>query len=146
MLNSKIIDEFLKIGILNNNVELEFIYGSHYITKLNREQFINLIDYLNNNYNHLETINDLDIDNDFNSLSAALSNLNLFITASNSTAHLAGALGVKTLLIKPFNQATFFYWNQNTNRTPWYPSIELIETDIIYNKKLLIELVYSKLQ
>ena len=58
----------------------------------------------------------------------------------------AGALGVNTLLIKPFNQATFFYWNQSTNRTPWYPTIELIDTDIINNKKLLIELVYSKLQ
>ena len=91
-------------------------------------------------------LNDVDLFNDFLKIASLLKNLDLFITVSNSTAHLAGALGVTTLLIKPFNQATFFYWNQNTNRTPWYPSIELIDADLIDNKKLLIELVYSKLQ
>ena len=101
----------------------------------------------NDNYN-LKIINldNIDLFNDFLKVSSLLKNLDLFITVSNSTAHLAGALGIKTLLIKPFNQATFFYWNQNTNRTPWYPTIELIDADIINDKKLLIELVYSKLQ
>ena len=74
-----------------------------------------------------------------------LKNLDLFITVSNSTAHLAGALGVKTLLIKPFNQATFFYWNQHTNKTPWYPSIHLIDIETVENKKQFINLVYDKI-
>ncbi len=100
----------------------------------------------NSAYNlRLINLNNIDLFNDFLKIASLLKNLDLFITVSNSTAHLAGALGVKTLLIKPFNQATFFYWNQNTNRTPWYPSIELIETNLIDNKKKLIELIYSKL-
>ena len=70
-------------------------------------------------------------------MASLLKNLDLFITVSNSTAHLAGALNVKTILIKPFNQATFFYWNQNTNKTPWYSSIDLVDGDIISNKKNL---------
>jgi tetratricopeptide (TPR) repeat protein len=101
----------------------------------------------NDSYNlKLINLKNIDLFNDFLKVASVLKNLDLFITVSNSTAHLAGALGVKTLLIKPFNQATFFYWNQNTNRTPWYPDIELIDTNLIDNKKLLIELVYSKLK
>ncbi len=83
------------------------------------------------------TINDLDIDNDFNSLSAALSNLSLFITASNSTAHLAAALGVRTWLIKPEKKhAAFHYWNQTENKTPWYESIRLYPSDSGFDKTL----------
>jgi len=70
----------------------------------------------------------------------------LLITVSNSTAHLAGALNVKTILIKPFNQATFFYWNQKNNKTPWYSSIDLVDGNIISNKKKFRELIYSKLE
>ena len=103
-------------------------------------------DFNSTNNLKLINLNHIDLFNDFLKVASLLKNLDLFITVSNSTAHLAGALGVKTLLIKPFNQATFFYWNQNTNRTPWYPSIEFIDADLIDNKKLLIELVYSKLQ
>ena len=102
-------------------------------------------DFNSTNNLNLINLNHIDLFNDFLKVASLLKNLDLFITVSNSTAHLAGALGVKTLLIKPFNQATFFYWNQNTNRTPWYPTIELVDGDLIHNKKLLIELVYSKL-
>ena len=92
------------------------------------------------------TLKNLDLFNDFNGLANLLSKLDIFITVSNSTAHLAGALGIKTLLIKPFNQATFFYWHQNTNKTPWYSSIELVDANIINNKKLFVDLVYSMLE
>ena len=46
-------------------------------------------------------ISDLDLYNDIESCMGLLKNLDLFISVSNSTAHIAGALGVKTLLIKP---------------------------------------------
>ena len=94
----------------------------------------------------LINLNDIDLFNDFLKIASLLKNLDLFITVSNSTAHLAGALGVKTLLIKPFNQATYFYWHQKTNKTPWYSSINLIDTNMIDNNKLFIELVYSMLE
>ena len=94
----------------------------------------------------LEVLSEIDLFNDFLSIASLLKNLDLFITVSNSTAHLAGALNIKTILIKPFNQATFFYWNQNTNKTPWYPSIDLVDSNIISDKKKFIELVYSKLE
>ena len=94
----------------------------------------------------LEVLNEIDLFNDFLSIASLLKNLDLFITVSNSTAHLAGALNVNTILIKPFNHATFFYWDQNTNKTPWYPSIDLVDGDIISDKNKFIELIYSKLK
>ena len=56
-----------------------------------------------------------------------LKNLDLFVTVSNSTAHLAGAIGMPTFLIKPPNHATFHYWNQKNEKTPWYNSIKLFD-------------------
>ncbi len=126
-----------------------------YLLKLSDVDFFNLqygdvlkeIEEFNYNNNvNLVNLSDIDLFNDFLKVASLLKNLNLLITVSNSTAHLAGALGVKTLLIKPFNQATFFYWDQKTNKTPWYRSIELVEENIINNKKLFSELVYSKLE
>ena len=94
----------------------------------------------------LEVLNEIDLFNDFLSVASLLKNLDLFITVSNSTAHLAGALNVNTILIKPFNHATLFYWDQKSNKTPWYPSIDLVDGDIVLDKKKFIELVYSKLK
>ena len=75
----------------------------------------------------IHTIEEVDLFNDFESISALLCKLDLFITISNSTAHLAGALGVPTLLIKPKNHSVFFYWNVPGDSTPWYPSIKIFE-------------------
>ncbi len=84
------------------------------------------------------TIKDIDLFNDFDGLAALLKNLDLFITVSNSTAHLAGALGVKTLLIKPKDHAIFHYWNQPGNTTPWYKTITFLEkSDILSGKDIL---------
>ncbi len=77
--------------------------------------------------NKLLNIKGLDLYNDFEGIASLLKSLDVFITISNSTAHLAGALGVKTILIKPENFAIFHYWNQKTDSTPWYNSIRLID-------------------
>ncbi|MDC2979018.1 tetratricopeptide repeat protein [Pelagibacteraceae bacterium] len=92
----------------------------------------------NNTNNKLLCIKDLDLNNDFEGIASLLKSLDIFITISNSTAHLAGSLGVKTILIKPENYALFHYWNQKKNRTPWYESVELIEkNNFLKNEKLL---------
>lgn len=101
------------------------------------------------NYNkkfnkNIISIENLDLFNDFDSLASVLKNLDLFITVSNSTAHLAGSLGVKTLLIRPNNHAIFHYWNQPHNKTPWYKSITFIEKERIINENnLLDKFLYS---
>ena len=59
--SNSILSEFFRISILEDNVELEFLYGSNYMNKLLRKDFLKLSEHLKNNYFHLETINDLDI-------------------------------------------------------------------------------------
>ncbi len=81
----------------------------------------------NNNNHRIHTIESVDMYDDLIALSALLTNLNLFIATSNTTAHLAGALGVETWLIKPKNHASFPYWNQVSDQTPWYGSIKLYD-------------------
>ena len=85
------------------------------------------INNFNNKKNKLIKIEDIDLYNDFEGVAALLKSLDMFVTISNSTAHLAGSLGVKTILIKPDNYALFHYWNQKNNKTPWYNCVELID-------------------
>ena len=97
-----------------------------------------IIEFNNNSKNKLLSIDNLDLYDDFESIASLLKSLDVFITISNSTAHLAGALGVKTILIKPENFALFHYWNQKTNKTPWYDSIELVKkNDFLKDSNLI---------
>jgi ADP-heptose:LPS heptosyltransferase len=83
------------------------------------------------------TLEKLDLFNDFSGLANLLKNLDLFVTVSNSTAHLAGALGVKTILIKPANHASFHYWNYENGKTPWYETINIISKENLKDKKFI---------
>ena len=67
--------------------------------------------------------NDVDPLIDIDDQAAQLSQLDLFISVDNSTAHLAGALGVKTLLLLPYNAD--WRWMQNDTSTLWYPTVTL---------------------
>ncbi len=101
-------------------------------------QYGNVLDEINNfnnkSSNKLINLEWLDLYNDFESIASLLKSLDIFVTISNSTAHLAGSIGVKTILIKPENYAIFHYWNQKINKTPWYSSIELInKNDFLKN-------------
>ena len=102
----------------------------------------NKISFINLQYgNHLKEIRDFnkntgikifdlkDIDkfNDFESLAALIDSLDLFITVSNTTAHLAGAIGKETWVMAPKNDSLLFYWNTGKNITPWYPSIKIFQ-------------------
>ncbi len=91
--------------------------------------------YNSNNVEKIYTFENIDLFNDLDKIAGVLKNLDIFISVSNSTAHLAGSLGVKTLLIKPTNHALFHYWNQPGNKTPWYKSVTLIEKEEILNEK-----------
>ena len=49
--------------------------------------------------------------------------LDLVITIDNSTAHLAGALGLPTWLLLPF--AADWRWLEKREDSPWYPTLRL---------------------
>ena len=125
------LNEILK---LKNSIFINLQYGDTLSDQNNLEQKHNI---------KITTLTEIDLMNDFEKLSALLCSLDLFVTVSNSTAHLAGALNVPTILIKPKSFAIFHYWNQPNSITPWYSSIELIDQGD--NKEKLLEKLKIKI-
>jgi ADP-heptose:LPS heptosyltransferase len=75
----------------------------------------------------LARIEELDLFNDLDGVLAAIEACDAVVTTSNVTAHLAGALGKRTLLIFLEGLPHFHYWvDPGTGRSLWYPSVELV--------------------
>ena len=76
----------------------------------------------------IEITNCLSVDN-FNDLdghAALIQACDFLVGCSNSTAHLAGALGKKTYLA--VGQSTFWYWSSEVDgNSLWYPSISICQ-------------------
>ena len=60
---------------------------------------------------------------DFLDTAEFMTQLDLVISIDTATAHLAGALGIPTWLLLPFNSE--WRWLINKSDTPWYPSMKL---------------------
>ena len=90
----KSMDLISLLPILNKKkasfVNLQYGDTSEEIDNFNNETGINIID-----------LKDIDKFNDFESLAALLESLDLLITVSNTTAHLAGAIGKETWVMAP---------------------------------------------
>ena len=54
---------------------------------------------------------------------AQVAAMDLVITVSNTTAHLAGAQGVVVWTLLPEGPGCFWYWLRNRSDTPWYQSM-----------------------
>ena len=71
----------------------------------------------------------MSIFSDLDNCLAMLKCLDYFVTIDNSTAHLAGALGIKTILIIPKKSSTYFYWKAKDGYSIWYKSVRIIKID-----------------
>ena len=67
----------------------------------------------------VDPLTDLDI---FFAQAAAM---DLIITTSSTTAHVAGALNVPLWIMLPFGKGAHWYWFLQTTETPWYPSAHI---------------------
>jgi tetratricopeptide (TPR) repeat protein len=75
----------------------------------------------------LERLAGLDLFEDIDGVLAAIAACDVVVTTSNVTAHFAGALGKRTLLIYLRGQPPFHYWVPGPDgRSRWYPSIEIV--------------------
>ena len=88
---------------LNRFLNLLMLPDINFINLQYGKVFNEIEKFNSQNGTKLKYLQNLDLFNDFLKVASLLKNLDLFITVSNSTAHLAGGLGVKTLLVKPFN-------------------------------------------
>lgn len=68
---------------------------------------------------------DLDVTQDIDGLAAVIAALDLAVSVSNTTVHLAGALNVPTWTIVSAGPARLWYWFEGRTDSPWYPSIRL---------------------
>ena len=66
----------------------------------------------NDNYNNISGVAEI------------IDSCDLVVTVSNTNAHIAGKLGVKTFLLLPHSDGKLWYWGtQNDKDILWYPSI-----------------------
>ncbi len=80
---------------------------------------------------------------DFNSTAAVLSSLKCLITVDTSTAHLAGALGVPTIMIAPIKNTEARWAHGET--TPWYDSWNIVHSNSFEEAIMKAKSEYGKL-
>ncbi len=74
---------------------------------------------------------------DIDTFAAQVSAMDLVITIDNSTAHLAGALGVPVWVLLPF--APDWRWSEEREDCPWYPSMRLLRQPALGDWKSVVE-------
>lgn len=73
----------------------------------------------------VERLDDVDNTNDLDALAALISACDLVVTVSNTTAHMAGALGKPTWVFAPQGHEKFWYWFKDRPDSPWYPHVRI---------------------
>jgi hypothetical protein len=75
----------------------------------------------------LTRLHDLDLFKDLDGVMAAIEVCDVVVTTSNVTAHLAGAIGKRTLLVYLAANPPFHYWaTDESGRCLWYPSVHIV--------------------
>ena len=80
---------------------------------------------------------------DYADTAAFLKNIDVLVTVDSSIAHLAGAMGIRTLLLLPFEAE--WRWFHDTKTTPWYNSISIFKQKIPFDWEEVIERVKNEL-
>ena len=111
------------ISLLNNI----FKNKEYYFVNLQYGDVKEELNIVNKQYNQeIYFDEDLDYYNDIVGLSNLISSCDLVITCSNITAHLAGALHIKTYLLLPKEIGALWYWYADDYQSSWYPTIKII--------------------
>ncbi len=62
---------------------------------------------------------------DLDSFASLVAAMDLVVTTSNTTAHIAGGLGIKTWVLCPTGPGKLWYWFRDSQDSPWYSSVKL---------------------
>ena len=74
----------------------------------------------------LQHCDEIDNFNDLDGLAALIEACDVVISVSNTTVHLAGALGKPTLVLLPSALGRIWYWHHQGERSLWYPSCRML--------------------
>ena len=72
-------------------------------------------------------IKEIDNYDDIEGLAALIDACDFVVTVSNTTAHIAGAIGKKTYLMLPKGKGKLWYWSKENDQSLWYKSIKIME-------------------
>jgi len=115
------LEKLKNILLLPNIVFVDLQYGD---TKKEKENFLSKFGV------EILTFKEIDNYNDILSLSNLISCCDYVLTISNTTAHLSGGLGVKTMLMLPKGKGRLWYWSSDKKQSLWYKSIDIYEQSI----------------
>ena len=73
----------------------------------------------------VERLGCVDNTRDIDGLAALMAACDVVATVSNTTAHLAGAVGRPTLVFVPYGHARLWYWFKDRDDSPWYPRLRV---------------------
>jgi tetratricopeptide (TPR) repeat protein len=73
----------------------------------------------------VENLPDIDNFNDIEGLAALIGACDIVVTVSNTTAHLAGALGKETHVLVPTGRGRMWCWFRDRDDSPFYPRMRL---------------------
>lgn len=81
----------------------------------------------------VEVISDPDVDQltDMDAFFAQVAGLDLVLTTSNTTAHVAGSIGKPTWLLLSRGHGVHWYWFWNSDKNPWYPTIRGFRQEVV---------------
>jgi ADP-heptose:LPS heptosyltransferase len=130
------LETFMKLANAPGLRLLDLQYGD---TAAERERFAR-------SGGRLAHLDGLDLFNDLDGVLAAIEACDVVATTSNVTAHLAGALGKRTLLFYPDAISPFHYWVPGADgRCLWYPSVEIVTAPELDTWERLLERVHDLL-
>lgn len=73
----------------------------------------------------LTQVPEIDNLNDIDGLASLINACDIVLTISNTTAHLASALGKTAIVMLPYARGLFWYWHDGHSNNPWYPTARL---------------------
>ena len=116
------------IPILSIN-NIRFI-DLQYETRRNKgETAIEKQELFENHNIKIEEYKGIDKLDDIDGLTALIENCDIVVTSSNVTAHIAGGLGKKTFLFVPFSQGRLWYWQEEGDKSIWYPNVKIFRAE-----------------
>jgi tetratricopeptide (TPR) repeat protein len=101
----------------------------------------------------LTQVSEVDNFYDIDGLASLIEACDVVLTISNSTAHLAGALGQDVIMMLPYSKGLHWYWHEGNGPNPWYPTANLFRQDtqgdwqsVMARVKLELEVKINKQQ
>lgn len=83
---------------------------------------------------------------DLDAFAAQVAAMDMVISTSNTTAHMAAALGKPTLVLLHHGISPHWYWTRDGETTPWYPTARLLRQPRAGDWQSLAETVAAELK